>query len=271
MTPLPHHPVGVFDSGVGGLTVANAIFGLLPKEQLIYFGDSGRAPYGGKPADVIRAYSAEITQFLLEQGCKAIVVACNTATVAALDYLRDTFPRVPFVGMEPAVKPATQASKTHVIGVMATLGTIQSPRYLELIEKYASHCSVLEDPCLGLVKAIEEGALTEPKTERLLRHILLPMLEQDADTIVLGCTHFPMVEPLIQSIIGADKSIIDPAPAVARQLQRLLVRKGLLSNRLVHPPLFYTSGDTTRMQAIALQYLKQVILPIKQEIRPLVN
>ena len=229
------HPVGLFDSGIGGLTAAYAIIQQLPQEQLFYFGDTAHLPYGPQPAEAICAYSAGITQFLLQQGCKAIVVACNTATAASLNYLRERWPDVPFIGMEPAVRPGARATRSGQVGVLATAGTFKSQRYASLMHRYAKDVELLENPCTGLVERIEAGQLDGPEMEAFLRNILEPMLAGGADTFVLGCTHYPFVQTLIEKIVGPDATVINPAPAVARQLQRVLEEKGLLSPQLPGP------------------------------------
>lgn len=232
---MPNLPIGIFDSGIGGLSVARAIIDLLPSESLLYFGDTARIPYGTKPADTIRQYSLDITRYLIESGAKAIVVACNTASAAALGTLRATWPDLPIVGMEPAVKPGANATKTGVVGVLATAGTFKSQRYADLMKRYASGVKLLENPCTGLVEQIEAGELDTLATRQILEAILLPMIREQADTFVLGCTHYPFVAPLLQDIIGPERTIINPAPAVARQLQRVLNKRYLLA---------YTSIET---------------------------
>ena len=194
--------IGVFDSGIGGLTVANAIHSHLPNESIYYFGDTDRIPYGTKPASIILQYCLEVSQFLLEQSAKVIVVACNTATAAALPQLRATWPEIPFIGMEPAVKPAVKATRSGKIGVLATQTTFSSPRYQSLLERFAKPYQCFEDPCIGLVELIEAGRWSNTETERLLRSIIEPMLAEGVDTLVLGCTHYPFVEPLIKKIAG---------------------------------------------------------------------
>ncbi|MFM9949722.1 MAG: glutamate racemase [Saprospiraceae bacterium] len=244
-------PVGIFDSGIGGLSVVDAIVRLLPKERLLYFGDTARIPYGTKSPDTIREYSAQITRFLLDQGCKAIVVACNTASAPALSFLRAQWPEVPIVGMEPAVKPGAQATKTGKVGVLATRGTLQSERYATLMTRFASHIQVMEDPCIGLVERIEQEQFESPETEALLRSIMQPMLEKGVDTFVLGCTHYPFVEPLIRRIAGEQAAIINPAPAVARQLARMLQERNLLSPALEGKHAFYASKPTSFLETFA--------------------
>lgn len=214
--------IGVFDSGIGGLTVANAIHSQLPNESIYYFGDTDRIPYGTKPASTILQYCLEISQFLLDQSAKAIVVACNTATAAALPQLRARWPETPFIGMEPAVKPAVKASRTGKIGVLATRTTFESTRYQSLLHRFAQTYQCFEDPCIGLVELIEAGRWSDPETESLLRSIIQPMLSKGVDTLVLGCTHYPFVELLIRTIVGADVEIINPAPAIARRVEQVL-------------------------------------------------
>ncbi len=229
MSLSPASPIGLFDSGIGGLTVAKAVAQRLPNESLLYFGDTARSPYGTKPQHRIKTFSFEIAEYLKNEGCKMLVVACNTASAAALNDLRKHWPDWPIVGMEPAVKPGAMATKTGVVGVLATAGTFESHRYADLMYRFARHIDVLENPCRGLVKLIEDGKMTAPETEKLLRNALEPMTSDGADTIVLGCTHYPFVRDLIQEIAGPHVSIIDPAPAVARQVERLLKKKKLLN------------------------------------------
>lgn len=248
-------PVGLFDSGIGGLTAAYAIIRELPNEQLVYFGDTAHLPYGPQPAEAIRAYSAEIAQFLLGQGCKAIVIACNTATAAALSYLRERWPETPFIGMEPAVKPGARATRAGKVGVLATAGTFKSQRYASLMHRFAKEVELLENPCAGLVERIENGQLNGPETEALLSNILEPMLAAHADTFVLGCTHYPFVQPLIEKIVGPGAIVINPAPAVARQLRRILEERQLLSPELTGPHRFYVSGEKGNFEALATELL----------------
>jgi glutamate racemase len=249
---MNRQPIGIFDSGIGGLTVARAIVDLLPSESFLYFGDTARVPYGTRSADDIRAFSEDISHYLINQGCKAIVVACNTATAAALNHLREQWPDIPFIGMEPAVKPGAKATRSGVVGVMATAGTFSSQRYAQLMERYASEVQLIENPCLGLVEQIEQGALDTPETVALLRSILLPMLDQGADTIVLGCTHYPFVQPLIQEIVGSAVTVINPAPAVAKQLKRVLNKQSLQHASTLPPSYqFQISGPKGEFERLA--------------------
>ncbi len=218
--------LGVFDSGVGGLSVLRAIRARLPAQPVIYFADQQHVPYGPRPLEEVRRFAQAITEFLLEQGAKAIVVACNTASAAALRSLRETFPHVPFVGMEPAVKPAAETTRTGVVGVLATPATFQGELYASVVERFASGVTLLQDTCPGLVQQIEQGELDGPSTRAILEKSLRPMLAQRIDTVVLGCTHYPFVIPLIEQIVGPEVRVIDPAPAVARQVERVLAANG---------------------------------------------
>ncbi|MEM8583206.1 MAG: glutamate racemase [Bacteroidota bacterium] len=216
-----HDCIGVFDSGIGGLTVANAVSGLLPKENLLYIADNANAPYGSKPPAEVQKYAHRLAQKLIQAGAKLILVACNTATAMAIDQLRATWPDMPFVGIEPAIKPAAAATRTGVIGVMATQITLGSERYKDLTGRFAHELRVIEDPCIGLVPLIEEGIQDERITDKLHR-ILDPMLEGGADTLVLGCTHYPLVIAHIRAICGAEVHIINPVAPTAQQVARLL-------------------------------------------------
>lgn len=237
-------PIGIFDSGVGGLSVWKAIRKQLPAETLLYVADQKHVPYGPRPLQEIRAFSEEISRFLLAQGAKLIVVACNTASAAALAYLRQAFPQIPFVGMEPAVKPAAESTSSGVVGVLATPATFQGALYASVVERFASGVRVLQDTCPGLVGQIEQGYLTAPKTRQILEQALRPMLAQGADTLVMGCTHYPFVIPLIREIAGEKVRVIDPAPAVARQVERVLRERGNLAESASPPrQVFFTSAE----------------------------
>ena len=256
-----NRPVAVFDSGVGGLSVLRHLQAQLPHEQFIYLADQANVPYGSRSLAEIRAFSEAITQFLLDREAKIVVVACNTASGAALTYLRQTFPDVPFVGMEPAVKPAAQQTKSGKVGVLATAGTFESQRYEALMARYAQGVDVFENPCLGLVDLIEAGHLDGAETETLLRSCVAPMLAQNVDTLVLGCTHYPFVRPLLEKIVGQAVTIIDPAPAVARQTERLLQRYDLLANdTAVYPVRALTTGQASQLADFAVQVLPSPVL-----------
>ncbi len=243
--------IGIFDSGVGGLSVLRAIRAQMPEESVIYFGDQGHIPYGSRPMEQIRNFSKAITKFLLEQDAKIIVVACNTASAAALKYLRETFPDVPFVGMEPAVKPAAEHTQTGKVGVLATPATFQGALYASVVERFANGVELLQNTCPGLVQQIEQGNLDGEETHQILNGALLPMLEKNIDTVVLGCTHYPFVIPLIQQIVGENVRVIDPAPSVAKQVQRVLEAKGLKSKSDTQGEVkLYTSGNPEEFKSL---------------------
>ncbi len=237
-------PIGVFDSGVGGLSVLHAIRQLLPGESILYFADQGHVPYGPRPLEEVRAFSGAITQFLLDLDAKLIVVACNTASAAALHSLREHFHGIPFVGMEPAVKPAAESTRTGVVGVLATPATFQGELYASVVERFAGNVTLLQNTCPGLVQQIERGDLDGQTIHAMLDNALQPMLAQGIDTVVLGCTHYPFVIPAIKKIVGDGVRVIDPAPAVARQAARLLEQTGIQSSQSNNCVLrFFTSGD----------------------------
>ena len=244
-------PIGVFDSGVGGISVLRAIREQMPKESVIYFGDQGHVPYGSRSMEQIKTFSEAITRFLLAQGAKIIVVACNTASAAALRSLREKFPDVPFVGMEPAVKPAAEHTQTGRVGVLATPATFQGALYASVVERFANGVQLYQDTCPGLVRQIEQGNLDGEEICRILEEALLPMLEKDIDTVVLGCTHYPFVIPLIQQIVGNNVRVIDPAPAVAKQVWRVLEARGMRSESASPGNIIlYTSGDPEELESM---------------------
>lgn len=243
-------PIGVFDSGVGGLSVLREIHQLLPHERLFYVADSGHVPYGEKTADFIRLRSQLIAGFLLEQGVKALVLACNTATAAAVASLRETYPQLPIVGMEPAVKPAAAATRTGVVGVLATTGTLQSAKFAALLDRFASNVQVITQPCPGLVECIEAGELDSLATRELLSELVQPLLAQGCDTLILGCTHYPFIKPLLRQLVPPSVSLIDTGEAVARHLQRVLASRDLLAQQHSAPDAFWSSGDTAMLSAV---------------------
>ncbi len=247
------NPIGVFDSGVGGLSVLRSMREQMPSENMIYFGDQGHVPYGARSMEEIQKFSEGITQFLLDKNSKLIVVACNTASAAALTYLREKFPDVSFVGMEPAVKPAAETTKTGKVGVLATPATFQGALYASVVERFGAGVQLFQNTCPGLVSQIENGELDSPKTRAILENALLPMLEKNIDTVVLGCTHYPFVIPLIENIVGDAKRVrvIDPAPSVARQAKRLLEAGGNMNQAGDGSRVqFFTSGDSASMKSL---------------------
>jgi len=246
--------IGVFDSGIGGLSVWRKLKELLPGESTIYVSDSAHAPYGTKTKKYIQDRSEILTRFLLEEGSKIIVVACNTATGAAITKLRQKFD-VPFIGVEPAIKPAALASKSGHIGVLATVQTFRGEHFKRTSGLYADRVAVHVQAGTGLVELIECGRIDSPKTRELLHLFLDPMIEAGVDQLVLGCTHYPFLIPLIQEIIPHAITVIDPAPAVALQTKRVLEHNGLL-NRFAKDARhdFITSGDAGAME----QFMRQM-------------
>jgi glutamate racemase len=255
-SPKASAPIGIFDSGVGGLSVFRELQRQIPNERLIYLADQAHVPYGTRSLDEVRAYSEGITRYFLSMGAKLIVVACNTASAAGLHYLRQTFPGVPFVGMEPAVKPAAEHTQSGVVGVLATPTTFQGALYASVVERFANGVRVLQYTCPGLVAQIEEGRLDLSETHTILERALSPMLAQGVDTIVLGCTHYPFVIPQIQEIAGSGVRVIDPAPAIARQTRRLLEQDGQLHvNTHTDPARFLTTRNPASLQAMLSKLL----------------
>ena len=218
-----HLPIGVFDSGVGGLTVAREIFRNLPNEKIIYYGDTARVPYGNKSADTIKRYSRQITRFLLSKDVKAIVIACNTATSAAVKDLRATFPDIPIIGMEPAVKPAVLAHPKGRVLILATPLTLREEKLGHLLEQYAPLAEIIKIPCPELVAFVERGELNSPAVHAYLNE-RLGAYRGSADAAVLGCTHFPFVRRAIGSVLGSGTELFDGGPGTARETRRRLMQ-----------------------------------------------
>ncbi|MDD7456364.1 MAG: glutamate racemase [Bacteroidales bacterium] len=220
--------IGIYDSGSGGLSVLREILKILPREKYVYFADNAFCPYGEKTPEFIRQRGRIITEYLMSCGADIIVIACNTATGAAISTLRKEYSGVPFIGMEPAVKPAALSSKSGVIGVLATAGTLKASKYLNNKGIYESDVKIVEHVGVGFVELVEKGILDGPVAEKIVRASLLPLLDEGADRIVLGCTHYPFLIAPISRIAGPSVEIIDPAPAVARQLHNVMEPRGLL-------------------------------------------
>jgi glutamate racemase len=235
-------PIGIFDSGVGGLSVAREIRQLLPTEQLLYLSDSAFCPYGGRPLDEIRDRSLRVGRFLLERGAKALVVACNSASGAALETLRENA-TVPVIGMEPAVKPAAQTTRNGRVGVMATSATLQADRFDRLMENHARHVHVVSQACPGLVELVERGQTAGDEVRRVLDPLVGPLRAAEVDTVVLGCTHYPFLRDAIAGILGPDVVLIDSGAAVARQTRRVLEAAGTLRQEGEGGIRVFTTGD----------------------------
>ena len=247
-------PIGIFDSGIGGLSVLRHVRTLLPNEELLYFADSGFAPYGEKPESVIVERALGIAAFLLRFNIKAMVVACNTATAAAIAALRERYPDLQVVGVEPGLKPAAALTRSGVVGVLATAGTLASDKFQKLQQQTSAATGVtfIAQACNGLADQIEKGELQSRDTAALVQRYVAPLLAQKADTLVLGCTHYPFVEPLITKVaasVDGSVQLVDTGEPVARQLERLLNQHGLL--RADAPPQgtlsAYTTGSRTAL------------------------
>ncbi len=242
-TPTSKSPIGVFDSGVGGISVLKHIHTLLPNEDLIYVADSKFAPYGNKTPEFIQERAIWIADFLNSKGAKALVVACNTATAAAVDLLRQKYD-LPIIGMEPAVKPAAAATKTGVVGVLATSGTLKSAQFAALLEHYGQQVEVVTQACHGLVECVERGELDSTAAQDLLASYVEPLIAAGADTIVLGCTHYPFVRPLIENLAGDGVVLIDTGAAVAKELKRRLEDTRLLNGEAQIGQVGFWSNST---------------------------
>jgi glutamate racemase len=237
--------IGVFDSGLGGISVLKEIRQRLPTASLAYVADSAWVPYGPRSDDFIRQRAQALTRFLVEHGADLVVVACNTATAAAVPMLRATM-KVPIVGMEPAVKPATAATRNGIVGVLATVGTLQSARFAALLDQFGANIQVLTRACPGLVEQVEAGDLDGPRTRLLVRHYVQPLVEGGADTLVLGCTHYAFLRPVVEAVAGPDITVIDTGAAVARRVQQVAESIGPGFQRS-SGTAFWTSGDAAAL------------------------
>lgn len=256
---MDNGPIGIFDSGVGGTTVWREIRKALPQEDTIYLADSKNAPYGEKSSEDILRLSIKNTEFLLQWGCKLIVVACNTATTNAIGYLRDTY-RVPFIGIEPAIKPAALQSSAKRVGVLATRGTLGSDLFHSTAKNHANGIEIIEKEGAGLVALIEAGKVNAEETKTLLQQLLDPMVKKGIDYLVLGCTHYPYLIPILKEILPKNIEIIDSGAAVAKQTYAILQQEGLLSiAKEIQRSIFYTNSNID----ILTSFLKDVPQPLE--------
>ena len=251
-----NNPIGVFDSGIGGTSIWNAIHDLLPNEQTIYLADSKNAPYGQRTKEEIVALSKKNVDFLLDMNCKLIVVACNTATTNAILELRADYD-IPFIGIEPAIKPAANNSKTQVIGILATKGTLNSELFNKTAEMF-QNTKIIEQVGYGLVQLIEDGNLNSPEMTQLLESYLQPMIDANIDYLVLGCSHYPYLIPQIKKILPEHIQIIDSGEAVARQTQNILRDKVGFTDNQKSDPVFYVNSNPEVLKSI-LEYKYPVI------------
>ena len=257
-------PLGVFDSGIGGLTVAHAIFERLPNESVVYFGDTARVPYGPKSPETVRRYSGEILQYLLGRGVKMVVVACNTSTAHALDDLRQRAP-VPVIGViEPGATAAVAATRSGRIGVIGTAGTIASGAYERAIKAQRPDATVISQACPLFVPLIEEGWFDHPATELVAREYLEPLLAADVDVLVLGCTHYPLVKPLLSRVLGPTVRLIDSAEETAAEVVRRLAAGGLAVSdplRVTHE--FVVSDDEPHFRSVGARFLGEKLQSVE--------
>jgi len=252
-SPGCNAPIGVFDSGVGGLSVLREIRRELPNEELIYVADSGYAPYGDRPEDYVRGRAVAIMEFLRSRGAKAVVVACNTATGIAVDALRARYDE-PIVAIEPAVKPAAAQSRSRIVGVLATTQTLAGQKFAKLVRTHAGDVEVLTQACPGLVEQVEAAELASQPTRSLVEQYVRPLLDRGADTIVLGCTHYPFLTNLIRDVAGPAVTVIDSAVPVARELRRRLQAGGLLApDDHQGSETFWTTGSTGHVRQVVKQ------------------
>ena len=252
---INQQPIGILDSGVGGLSVLAQLRQLLPDKSLIYFADEAHLPYGIRSRDEIRGFVAEIVQFLIDQGCKLIVIACNAANAAALHWLRERYPDVPIVGMEPAIKPAAEATKTGVIGVITTQVTFQGELFASVIDRFARTIRVETQVCPKLVLLVEAGAPDTLEAHMIVADYLQPLHAAGIDQLVIGCTHFTFLTDHLRRFLGDGVQIVDPAPAVARQTQRVLAARGWLCTGQDGQTMYYTSGDAAHLEALVIRFL----------------
>lgn len=246
-------PIGIFDSGVGGTSIWKEINKLLPYEHTIYLADSKNAPYGEKSAEAILRLSEKNVEFLIQQGCKLIVVACNTATTNAISQLRNKYP-IPFIGIEPAIKPAALQSVSKKIGILATKGTLSSNLFQKTSKDVSDFIHIIEQNGEGLVPLIEEGKINDAKTKQLLEKYLNPMIEEGIDYLVLGCTHYPYLIPIIKTILPDTIQIIDSGEAVARQTKNILEQQALLAPKRKSEHQFYSNAEIATLQQFLIDY-----------------
>ncbi|MEX1383986.1 glutamate racemase [Lutibacter sp.] len=247
---MNNQPIGLFDSGIGGTSIWKEVIKLLPNENSIYLSDSKNAPYGEKSSKEIVALAIKNTEILLSKGCKLIIVACNTATTNAIDYLRKHY-NVPFIGIEPAIKPAALYSKTGAVGILATKGTLSSKLFEKTTREYAKNITTIEQKGAGLVPLIETGKINSTETIQLLETYLKPMLQFNIDHLVLGCTHYPYLIPSIKNILGPNVNIIDSGEAVAKQTKTVLEKNNLLNKIETNPKhQFFTNGNKKVIESI---------------------
>ncbi len=252
-----NNPIGIFDSGVGGMSVWKELIKVFPNENVIYYADSANCPYGSKQKDEIINLAVKVVEFLIKNDCKLIIVACNTATAAAIDFLRTNY-NLPLIGMEPAVKPAAINSKTKSIAVLATEGTFNGRLYLETSEKFAKDVELHIKIGDKLVDIVENGLINKKETEIHINELVKPLIDKNIDHLVLGCTHYPFLTPILKKALPGNVNIIDPAPAVVKQTKRILEINCLLNNNNANPKYeFYSTGETAVLERLIYEITNQ--------------
>jgi len=256
---MDNRPIGVFDSGVGGLSIWRAVRRLLPQESMLFFADSGHVPYGEKSTAELHDLTRRITRFLIGQHCKLVVVACNTATVHAIAHLREAFPDVPFVGVVPVVKTLASRTRTGTIAVLSTPATSNSPYLAGLIQEFAPDKQVINVGCDGLENAVEAGTLRGRSTTALLERHLAPVLGSSADVVGLGCTHYPFLRARIKRMLGPRVRLFDPSRPVARRVRQVLEERAALGANDPPDYRFYTTGDPQLFARVATTLLRRPV------------
>lgn len=259
---MNNNPIGIFDSGIGGLTVWKTLLKVFPNESFVYFADNKNCPYGTKTETEITQFSNSIVQFLISKNCKIIIVACNTATSAAVKNLRTNY-SIPIIGIEPAIKPASLLTRTGNVGVLATQGTINGGHFRNTSERFAKNKNVITQIGYGLVKLIEDNKVNSSEMGELLQKYITPMIEEDVDYIVLGCTHYPLLLEQINQITGGNIQLLEPSEAIAKQTNKILFENNLLSNNHSRTTEIYTSGTS---KELINNILKQLEINKKEKI-----
>ena len=249
-------PIGIFDSGLGGLSVARQVLELLPKESIVYFADNAHVPYGERPLDEISKFAHQITRFLIDKGAKAVVMACNMSSAVALQSARERFGQIPILGViEPGAKAAVDVSEGEPIGVLATTGTVKNGAYVRAIRRIDPERLVVQQACPEFVPLVESSQADSEKAKSAARTCVAPLVSAGCKTIILGCTHYPFVRPAIESAAGVGVTIVDPAEETALRLQNTLVKRRLASDGPQLPHTFYASGETTEFAALGSAFL----------------
>ena len=265
--PGASSPIGIFDSGLGGLSVLREVALLMPSERIVYFADNQHMPYGPRTLEEVRDFSTVIAAKLMQIPVKAIVVACNTASAASLKHLRKVFPGIPFVGMEPAVKPAAAETRSGKVGVLATQATFHGELFESVVERFAADVEVICQPCPGLAEFIENHSSDHPVLGSLLERFIQPLLDKGVDRIVLACTHYPLVKDAIQRVAGPGVSIVDPSPAIARRTRQVLAETAMLAGQGEGDMEFYASGDAQAFSEAASYILGRPVRVAKNSFR----